>query len=512
MGNCSTLPVTESFYAPSRFSSCRSSSLCRKLSSESVASVTTPSSRPLSEEPASIPRKILPFPAARDFGNTYQLGDELGKGKFGLIRVCKCRATGALYACKSISKIRYLDRPNILREVRAMQLLSLGRAANLNDQSASRTVRLHEVIEDDSQVHIVMELCRGGDLFSRILKQKCFSEQEAALILKSLMESIEFCRSMGLMHRDVKPENILFLDDSDTCIKLADFGLSVEFSPEQNFSDFAGSPYYIAPEVLKGQYTQEIDVWSAGVVLYIMLSGVPPFNGETDDEIFDSIREGKLEFVGSRWDKVSFPVKNLIMKMLSSSPTTRPTPRQVLEHPWIRHHFKAVQKHVQTKLVRKDKKTEDHHVFEFVLPHQHALSETSSSILNKIVHMRVKKDNSEDTASQNQNDQRAMEIRIPLSIDPENTPCKERLLADPVAQLKEKKIFKLADCRATPECNRPWSCLVRSIEKSGKMVAFDFGDETYLVTYNNMDNDVGWKIIQCEKNLRVRAYDVKVNP
>ncbi|MCO5554858.1 hypothetical protein L7F22_008394 [Adiantum nelumboides] len=288
---------------------------------------------------AAPPRRILPFSTPRVLNALYQLGPELGHGQFGVIRLCTCHASGTLFACKSISKLRMQDLPDILREVRIMQRLSVPFP---HEEAALHSVRLHQVIEDDFHVHLIMELCCGGELYERIVKKKCYAEAEAASIIKRLMQSIQSCHRMGIMHRDVKPENILFVNKSDSSpIKLADFGLALEFSPGKKFSGIAGSAYYIAPEVLEGEYSEEVDVWSAGVVLYVMLSGVPPFWGKTDEDIFNAIREASLEFTGTSWNSVSFSAKDLIRRMLCADVKMRLTPAQVLEHPWILHHSKA---------------------------------------------------------------------------------------------------------------------------------------------------------------------------
>ncbi|KAH7297377.1 hypothetical protein KP509_26G067000 [Ceratopteris richardii] len=231
MGNCFTVPSSRSLSASSHCSSWRSNSLYSDLSCDSGAAISRSATKSSSVAPLP-PRRILPFSTPRDLDSHYQLGQELGKGQFGLIRVCRCRASGTLYACKSISKLRTQDLPDILREVLVMQRLSLASQAVTNLNASSSIVRLHQVVEDDSHVHLIMELCCGGELFHRIVKKKCFQEREAALIIKSLMESIQFCHSMGVIHRDIKPENILFLEESESsCIKLADFGLASEIFP-----------------------------------------------------------------------------------------------------------------------------------------------------------------------------------------------------------------------------------------------------------------------------------------
>ncbi|KAK6138326.1 hypothetical protein DH2020_027910 [Rehmannia glutinosa] len=142
-------------------------------------------------------------------------------------------------------------------------------------------VTLKDTYEDDSAVHIVMELCEGGELFDRIVARGHYTERAAAFVMKTIVEVVQMCHRHGVMHRDLKPENFLFANKKETSpLKAIDFGLSVFFKPGERFNEIVGSPYYMAPEVLKRNYGPEIDVWSAGVILYILLCGVPPFWAE----------------------------------------------------------------------------------------------------------------------------------------------------------------------------------------------------------------------------------------
>lgn len=197
-------------------------------------------------------------------------------------------------------------------------------------------VRIHDTYEDKSCVHIVMELCEGGELFDRIVKKGNYSEREAAKLMKTIVGVVECCHSLGVFHRDLKPENFLFLSvDEDAALKATDFGLSVFYKPDEVFSDVVGSPYYVAPEVLRKHYGPEADVWSAGVILYILLSGVPPFWAETEIGIFRQILEGKIDFESEPWPNISESAKDLIRKMLDQNPKKRLTAHEVLCHPWI---------------------------------------------------------------------------------------------------------------------------------------------------------------------------------
>uniref|UniRef100_A0A0D9XLY9 non-specific serine/threonine protein kinase n=1 Tax=Leersia perrieri TaxID=77586 RepID=A0A0D9XLY9_9ORYZ len=213
----------------------------------------------------------------------YTLGRELGKGQFGTTYLCTEISTGCQYACKTVlkSNFRYMsDIEDVRREIQIMHHLS----------GQKNIVTIKDAYEDELAVHIVMELCAGGELFSKIKKQGHYSERKAAELMKIIVGIIETCHSHGVMHRDLKPENFLLLDAEDEfSVKAIDFGLSVFFKPVrivsthksgQVFTEVVGSPYYIAPEVLEKRYGPEADIWTAGVILYVLLSGVPPFWAE----------------------------------------------------------------------------------------------------------------------------------------------------------------------------------------------------------------------------------------
>ncbi|KAL6515653.1 Calcium-dependent protein kinase 4 [Orobanche hederae] len=271
---------------------------------------------------------VLPYetPRLRDH---YNLGRKLGQGQFGTTYHCVEKATGIEYACKSIPKRKLLcreDYDDVWREIQIMHHLS----ENPN------VVRIKGTYEDNVFVHLVMELCAGGELFDRIVQKGHYSERKAAQLLKTIVGVVEACHSLGVMHRDLKPENFLFdSPDEDAKLKATDFGLSVFYKPGHYLSDVVGSPYYVAPEVLHKYYGPEIDVWSAGVILYILLSGVPPFWAETDNGIFKQILKGKMDFESEPWPHISDSAKDLVRKMLERDPRQRITAHQVLCHPWI---------------------------------------------------------------------------------------------------------------------------------------------------------------------------------
>ncbi|KAK3211342.1 hypothetical protein Dsin_016048 [Dipteronia sinensis] len=274
------------------------------------------------------PTRVLPY-ETQILTDHFTLGNTLGQGQFGTTYLCTHKATGHKFACKTIPKRKLLcqeDYEDVWREIQIMHHLS----EHMN------VVRIHGTYEDKSFVHIVMELCEGGELFDRIVKIGQYSEKEAAKLLKTIVGVIECCHSLGVMHRDLKPENFLFLSsDDDSALKATDFGLSVFYKPGETFSDVVGSPYYVAPEILCKHYGPEADVWSAGVILYILLSGVPPFWAETEMGIFRQILKGKIDFESEPWPSISDSAKDLIQKMLDRSPKRRITAHEVLCHPWI---------------------------------------------------------------------------------------------------------------------------------------------------------------------------------
>jgi calcium-dependent protein kinase len=198
-------------------------------------------------------------------------------------------------------------------------------------------VRLFDVFEDEEQYHSVLEYCEGGSLSKR---EHPLSEKEAAAVLRQVLRALNYMhQTLKIAHRDVKAENILFKSGNaaDVTVKLCDFGLAVPISLESPtcLSSIVGSPYYIAPEVLAKGYDHRCDLWSAGILLYFMLSHTFPFKGFNSKDIFRSIKKDKLAFEGLVWDKVSDQAKDLVSKLLVKSPDIRLTAAEALAHPYL---------------------------------------------------------------------------------------------------------------------------------------------------------------------------------
>ncbi|KAG7554128.1 Protein kinase domain [Arabidopsis suecica] len=264
-----------------------------------------------------------------NFKEFYSLGRKLGQGQFGTTFLCVEKTTGKEFACKSIAKRKLLtdeDVEDVRREIQIMHHLA----------GHPNVISIKGAYEDVVAVHLVMECCAGGELFDRIIQRGHYTERKAAELTRTIVGVVEACHSLGVMHRDLKPENFLFVSKhEDSLLKTIDFGLSMFFKPDDVFTDVVGSPYYVAPEVLRKRYGPEADVWSAGVIVYILLSGVPPFWAETEQGIFEQVLHGDLDFSSDPWPSISESAKDLVRKMLVRDPKKRLTAHQVLCHPWV---------------------------------------------------------------------------------------------------------------------------------------------------------------------------------
>ncbi|KAG5588167.1 hypothetical protein H5410_048601 [Solanum commersonii] len=258
----------------------------------------------------------------------YRVCEEIGRGRFGVVFKCYSPVTGETFAVKSINKLLIaddsIDRQCLYNEAKIMHLVSPN----------PHVVRIVDVCEDDTYLDIVLEFCSSSDLFHRLSTQRVFSESDAIAVMVPLMEAIAHCHRLGVAHRDIKPDNILFNDWND--LKLADFGSAQCFCEGELMSGVVGTPYYVAPEVLAGRdYNEKVDIWSAGVILYIMLAGIPPFCGDSTEEIFEAVLRANLRFPTRIFRSVSPAAKDLLRRMLCKDISRRFSAEQVLRHPWI---------------------------------------------------------------------------------------------------------------------------------------------------------------------------------
>ena len=264
-----------------------------------------------------------------DINDCYTFHEELGKGQFGTTYKIKDKKTGKEYACKAIAKRKLTtkeDQDDVRREISILHHLN----------GHDNVVSYIGSFEGARHVYIVMELLCGGELFDRIVERGKYSEKDAADCFRTIVETIQHCHELGVVHRDLKPENfVLQSKDYNSKICAIDFGLSAFFSEGQKFHEIVGSAYYVAPEVLRRSYGKQSDVWSCGVILYILLSGVPPFWATTENGIFDMVLKGEYDMEQDPWGSISAGAKDLISKMLVQNAEKRITADEALNHPWL---------------------------------------------------------------------------------------------------------------------------------------------------------------------------------
>ncbi|XP_076955720.1 CDPK-related kinase 3-like [Bidens hawaiensis] len=273
------------------------------------------------------------FGYGNDFGVKYELGKEIGRGHFG--HTCYARdKNGELkdhpFAVKIISKVKMttaISIEDVRREVMILRALS----------GHKHLIRFYDACEDENNVYIVMELCEGGELLDRILSRGGkYAEADAKLTVAQILSVVAFCHLQGVAHRDLKPENFLFVsksDDSD--MKLIDFGLSDFIRPEERLNDIVGSAYYVAPEVLHRSYSVEADIWSIGVISYILLCGSRPFWARTESGIFRAVLRADPNFDDVPWPSVSPEAKDFVKRLLNKDYRKRMSAAQALTHPWL---------------------------------------------------------------------------------------------------------------------------------------------------------------------------------
>ncbi|CAN1227160.1 Calcium-dependent protein kinase 28 [Linum perenne] len=276
--------------------------------------------------------KRTDFGYDKDFNKRYTIGKLLGHGQFGYTYVATDKDNGDRVAVKRIDKgkmILPIAVEDVKREVKILRQLA----------GHENVVHFVNAFEDDSYVFIVMELCEGGELLDRILAKKDsrYSEKDAAVIVRQMLKVAAECHLHGLVHRDMKPENFLFKSTKeDSALKATDFGLSDYIKPGKKFHDIVGSAYYVAPEVLQRKSGPESDVWSIGVITYILLCGRRPFWDKTEDGIFKEVLRNKPDFRRKPWPTISHSAKDFIRKLLVKDPRARLTAAQALSHPWVR--------------------------------------------------------------------------------------------------------------------------------------------------------------------------------
>lgn len=302
------------------------------------------------------------FGYSKNFDNHYELGEEVGRGHFGYTSAAKGKRgslKGHDVAVKVIPKSKMTTAiaiEDVRREVKILRALTGHR--NL--------VQFYDAYEDEENVYIVMELCKGGELLDRILARGGkYSEDDAKAVMVQLLSVVSYCHLQGVVHRDLKPENFLFVSkDENSPLKAIDFGLSDFVKPDERLNDIVGSAYYVAPEVLHRSYGTEADMWSIGVIAYILLCGSRPFWARTESGIFRAILKTDPNFEEAPWPTLSSDAVDFVKRLLNKDYRKRLTAAQALSHPWLAGHhdvkipldmivYKLVKAYVYSSSLRK---------------------------------------------------------------------------------------------------------------------------------------------------------------
>jgi calcium-dependent protein kinase len=259
---------------------------------------------------------------------------KIGEGAFAQVFLCIHHPTQEKRAIKAIHKsgLHYdqLDTDKMLKEINVLKSLD-----------HPNILRCYEIFEDKMHYYVAVEYCDGGELFTKLAKMKIFSEEQASRIMLQLLSAVSYCHERKVIHRDLKPENILLMESDETLsIKVADFGSSVILDSKKKLSGCFGSAYYIAPEVLLGDYNEKCDIWSCGIIMYIMLTGKAPYRGQNQSNIVRAIKLKPFQPTSENCSKLSSAAIDLLKKMLDVDHVVRISAKQAMTHDWIQQHRK----------------------------------------------------------------------------------------------------------------------------------------------------------------------------
>eukprot|EP01098_Paradermamoeba_levis_P003709 TRINITY_DN1659_c0_g1_i2.p1 TRINITY_DN1659_c0_g1~~TRINITY_DN1659_c0_g1_i2.p1 ORF type:complete len:354 (-),score=125.62 TRINITY_DN1659_c0_g1_i2:80-1141(-) len=282
--------------------------------------------------------------------DVYDFGKKLGSGAFSIVHEGINKKSGDRVAIKVVKKavLKGDDIITLKREVE-----------NLRKLDHPNILKLYDVFESQDEFFLIMELVEGKELFDKIIEKGNYSERDASICIRQIVGAIEYLHSQGIAHRDLKPENLLSSGEGENeRVKVADFGLSKNFG-EDRLKTSCGSPGYVAPEVLTcdSPYDKAVDMWSIGVILYILLCGYPPFFAEDDPSLFKKIMDVDYNFDGEEWDEISETAKELIKKLLTKDPAVRLTASQMKEDPWVKGETDVSKKQLQMEKLREYNQT-----------------------------------------------------------------------------------------------------------------------------------------------------------
>jgi len=256
----------------------------------------------------------------------YTIQETLGKGNFAVVKACTDKE-GNKWAIKILDKTsKEANLEMMKREVEIMQMVD-----------HKNIIYMREMFDTPNKLYLIMELVTGGEMFDRIVNRGSYSEKDASDVVRQIVSAVAYLHDLGIVHRDLKPENLLYANERDDAdIKIADFGLSRVLNEDSMLKTACGTPGYVAPEVLKGRgYSKPVDMWSVGVITFILLCGFPPFYDDNVQVLFEQIKAGHYDFHEQYWGKINESAKDLIRKLLVVDPARRLTAVEALQHPWL---------------------------------------------------------------------------------------------------------------------------------------------------------------------------------
>jgi serine/threonine protein kinase len=296
--------------------------------------------------------------AALDFHDVYEKGRELHSGTASKIYECYPRQSRQEFAVKIVDR-KETSRKSVTGKTTAESVLH--EVAILDSLKHRNIIQIIDFFEDDDHFYLVMERMRGGDVFDRITQKKKYTEKDARDLAKVLLDTVAYLHENNIAHRDLKPQCLLLKSKkNDADIKISDFSFACRVHTPQSLTTRCGTPTYVAPEVLKNiPYDQSADMWSIGVILYVLLCGYPPFVDEIQSELFRKVRTAEWQFSGPEWEQVSEDAKNLIRRLLVANPKQRLTAKQALTCKWFCDDEKSLETHelLQSKETLKKRKS-----------------------------------------------------------------------------------------------------------------------------------------------------------
>lgn len=284
-------------------------------------------SDPVGEVEPSFPYRDVNVHRGVDMKELYDLKSELGRGKFGTVYRCQEKSTGLQLAAKFVATPKREDRRNVEREIEIMRLLQ-----------HPRLIQLYDAYDNGKVMCVVLELIEGGELFERVIDDDfILTEKSCTVFMRQICEGIEFIHKQNILHLDMKPENILCLTRTGNRIKIIDFGLARKYDPQKKLQVLFGTPEFVAPEIVNfDQISFGTDMWSVGVICYVLLSGLSPFMGATDIETMANVTIAKYDFDDEVFNEISDDAKDFIQKLLVKDKERRMSATQCLAHTWLR--------------------------------------------------------------------------------------------------------------------------------------------------------------------------------